>query len=73
MRIATTYLGIFTYGSFPREVLQGQAISILDESLLFNTDSNGGVQVIDEDRRLFYIPSANLKSYYVSPHSRNIH
>ncbi len=57
-------LGIFTYGSFPRELLQGQAIEILDETLL-DKGSSGGLQVIDEDCRLFYIPAANLKSFFV--------
>ncbi|KAK3899676.1 hypothetical protein C8A05DRAFT_36702, partial [Staphylotrichum tortipilum] len=54
---------IFTYGSFPRELLQGQTISILDKSLL-DTSSSGGMQVINEDRELFYIPAANLKSFF---------
>ncbi|GAB1313552.1 hypothetical protein MFIFM68171_03762 [Madurella fahalii] len=54
---------VFTYGSFLLDVLQGQTIAILDEALL-DTDGSGGIQIVDDDRRLFYIPSANLKSYY---------
>ena len=57
-------VGIFTYGSFSLDTLQGQTITVLDE-ILPDTNSSGGIQIVDEDRRLFYIPSANRKSYYV--------
>lgn len=45
-------------------MLQGQAIAILNKTLL-ETGSSGGMQVIDENHRLFYIPAANQKSFFV--------
>ncbi|KAH6842266.1 hypothetical protein B0I37DRAFT_356367 [Chaetomium sp. MPI-CAGE-AT-0009] len=61
--ILVTSCCIFTYGSFSLDTLQGQTITVLDE-ILPDTDSSGGIQIVDDDRRLFYIPSANRKSYY---------
>lgn len=60
-------VGVFTYGSFSLDALQGQTITVLDE-ILPDTNSSGGIQIVDEDRKLFYIPSANRKSYYVCTH-----
>lgn len=59
----TGRIGIFTYGSFSPEVLRAQTITLLDEVRL-DAGSSGGIQVIDHDRRLFYIPSADRMSYY---------
>jgi hypothetical protein len=57
--------GVLTYSSYQKEVLEGGSISIQDEAVR-GDDGERIIQVMDEDRRLFYVSVNKCKSFYVS-------
>ncbi|KAI1073920.1 hypothetical protein F5B20DRAFT_477636 [Whalleya microplaca] len=55
---------ILTYGSFSKDVLEASNITIQDE-ISHADDGDRIIQIMDQDRRLFYIRSSKCKSFYV--------
>ncbi|EXF73219.1 hypothetical protein CFIO01_05579 [Colletotrichum fioriniae PJ7] len=54
---------LLTYGVVPREVLQGDSIAIREQRLN-DAREDGVIQIVDEERRLFYLPADKCRSFY---------
>lgn len=59
------FLGLITYGTVSREVLEGDNIAIRDQKSN-NEKEDRVIQIMDENRRLFYLPAEKCQSFYVS-------
>lgn len=60
-----TETGLLTYGTVDREVLEGDTIIIRDLQSS-NGEEDRVIRIIDENRRLFYLPADKCRSFYVS-------
>lgn len=58
-------LGLLTYGSVSVDELEAGNITVQDE-IIHAENGDRIIQIVDQDRRLFYIPSSKCKSFYVS-------
>ncbi|OBR08561.1 Mg2+ transporter [Colletotrichum higginsianum IMI 349063] len=54
---------LITYGTVSREVLEGDSIAIRDQKSN-NEKEDRVIQIMDENRRLFYLPVEKCKSFY---------
>lgn len=63
--ILTVSLGVLTYSSHQRDLLEGNNITIHDDIERGDVGEHV-IQIMDENRRLFYISSTKCKSFYVS-------
>ncbi|KXH30529.1 hypothetical protein CNYM01_02940 [Colletotrichum nymphaeae SA-01] len=54
---------LLTYGVVPREVLQGDSIAIREQRPN-DAREDSVIQIVDEERRLFYLPADKCRSFY---------
>ncbi|KAK1845040.1 hypothetical protein CCHR01_12307 [Colletotrichum chrysophilum] len=54
---------LLTYGTIPRENLEGDSIAIRDQRTN-DEEEDCVIQIMDQDRRLFYLPADKCKSFY---------
>ncbi|KAI1771541.1 hypothetical protein F4818DRAFT_206615 [Hypoxylon cercidicola] len=52
-----------TYGNVPIDALEAGNITVQDD-IVHAEDGDRIIQIVDEERRLFYIPSSKCKSFY---------
>lgn len=57
-------VGFLTYGNVSLDTLQAGNITIQDD-IVHAEDGDRIIQIVDQERRLFYIPSSKCKSFYV--------